>query len=424
MSHTILIVDDIVENIEFVAIYLKNIGYNVITATNGTDALVIIKTQPLDIIFLDIMLPDISGFDICIKVKQIPEYADIPIIFLTSLNDTESIIEGLKSGASDYLVKPINIRELVLRLQNMLELKDAKKTLQFKLQELNIKNQELKEKNKQIIDSVNYAQRIQIAALPDIDYMDKLLKEYFVLFIPKDIVSGDFYWLKYKDSKIILAAGDCTGHGVPGAFMSMLGLSFLNDIIFQIPHLLASVIVEGLNKRISRMLHRNTFLADGIDISVVIIDTVKMELNFAGINTSISIIQPKNQNINTSSTIQYFYRNDKANLTLKGNSFFTGNPKETFNVDDVLIPVASGDTVYMYSDGFADQFNEIDNVRYSKRKFYEKLTEISDNKPDEQKIILSQDIKKWKGNAPQIDDIMVLGIKIQDKYELPESDLS
>ena len=253
--------------------------------------------------------------------------------------------------------------------------------------------------NKNITSSIEYASRIQRAVVPSIENFDLHLGEHFIFFKPKDIVSGDFYYLKEKGDSIIVAAADCTGHGVPGAFMSILGISLLNQIISQSPETCtAGFILDNLSKEIKIALcqtGKNDEAKDGMDISLCIINRKNLSINFAGAYNPLILI-----------------RNNEL-IKFKGDRMPIGifiNKDVSFS--DYKIEIQKGDIVYIFSDGYQDQFGGIEKKKFLSRNFYNLLLRISTQPLQIQREILEDTLNKWQGSEPQVDDIMVIGFKI------------
>lgn len=250
-----------------------------------------------------------------------------------------------------------------------------------------------------ITDSIEYAKRIQNAILPKKKYIDKLLDKYFILNKAQNIVSGDFYWLSEKGDKIIIAVADCTGHGVPGAFMSMLGVSFLNEIVNNDNTILANEILEELRKKVIETLHQSYGIMgskDGMDIALCIIDKKNSTMQYAGAHNPIYIIRDEKL---------LEYKADKMPIgihAIKAVKAFTNNQIEILN----------GDMLYLFSDGYADQFGGEKGLKFRQTPFKKLLLEIHKKNPEEQKLILDKTLKDWQGNYKQIDDIMILGMQI------------
>lgn len=267
--------------------------------------------------------------------------------------------------------------------------------------ELAVKNEIIEEKNKDISDSINYAQRIQQAMLPPFEKLDHTLKEYFVLYKPKDVVSGDFYWYTSikqttaEGSEIaVIAAVDCTGHGVPGALMSIIGSTVLNQTIANAAVSSPSEALSFLNREITRTLNS---IKDGMDIALCTVDPQKMELQFAGANNPVYIIRKKELIEIKADKMAIGADSDNA-----AEKIFTNH----------IFPLENGDSIYLFTDGFADQFGGPQGKKMKSKKFQEILMSIQDKQMAEQKIILERSFLEWKGALNQVDDVLVIGIRV------------
>ncbi|HXB11416.1 MAG TPA: SpoIIE family protein phosphatase, partial [Bacteroidia bacterium] len=257
------------------------------------------------------------------------------------------------------------------------------------------------EKNHEITDSINYAQRIQSAMLPSVASIKKTFPQSFILFKPKDIVSGDFYFFHKNGDKVFLAAADCTGHGVPGAFMSMIGSEKLNDAVQQSKD--TAEVLEKLNKGIKASLHQSSdtdSTRDGMDIALIAVSLKpaanSFKVQFSGANRPLWIIR-KGANImeevkSTKKAIGGF---------TEGDVVFEKNETE-INKDD---------TFYLFSDGYADQFGGKEGKKITKKKFRELLLSIQHLPIPDQQNKLEEFISEWQGNREQLDDILVIGVK-------------
>lgn len=258
---------------------------------------------------------------------------------------------------------------------------------------------EIEEQKKHIEDSIHYARRIQNAILPPDDFVSALLPDSFVLYKPKDIVSGDFYWMAHKDGKAIVAAVDCTGHGVPGAFMSIVGNNQLNFAINVKNVIRPDEILNALNEGVTKSLRQtrlSSSVKDGMDISLITIDFKKLKLNYAGGYNPLFMI-----------------RNNELNV-IKADKFPIGGymGEKLKNFTNHEIDLQKGDVLYLFSDGYADQFGGSDDSKFLIRRFRELVLKIHNEPMNEQKEILNQIHDDWRGNTVQIDDILVIGIRI------------
>lgn len=293
------------------------------------------------------------------------------------------------------------------------ELNQANEELHVTVETVNKQKAHIEKTNKEITASIYYAQYIQKAILPKIEDLKNLLHDYFVLYKPKDIVSGDFYWTTHIEGKTIIVAADCTGHGVPGAFMSMLGVSFLNDIINKeyITH--PGVVLRRLRKEVIHALQQTGKLGeqrDGMDISLCTIDFKTMELQFSGANSPLYIIRHKDKEpIVGAIPVAYA---DHVLYEIKGDRM----PIALYEIMDrfkmVELTLKKGDQLYMFSDGYVDQFGGKHGKRLKSKPFKELLLANCTKPLDGQKKILDSAFYDWKQENQQIDDIMVMGILI------------
>jgi len=251
---------------------------------------------------------------------------------------------------------------------------------------------------KEITDSIVYAEKIQSAVLPNNEYIDKLLKDYFILYKPRDIVSGDFYWIDGYKNKTIVVAADCTGHGVPGAFMSMLGISILNEVADPSNNYDAGQILDTLRKHLTTTLWqtgKDEDAKDGMDLSLCIIDFQNKRLQFAGAYNPLVLIRQSEIIVYKGDKMPVGYHQAKI-------SEFTTHK----------INIIKGDCLYMFSDGYADQFGGSEGKKFKSSNFRELLLEINNLSMSEQKMKLNETIEDWKGINEQVDDILVIGIRI------------
>lgn len=298
-----------------------------------------------------------------------------------------------------YGVVQVSVRRLKkakIQLEQMVQ----ERTAEVVKQKEEIENQKLivDQKNKDITDSINYASRIQQAILPVVDELKESLPDAFVLFRPRDIVSGDFYWFYRKGKDVLVAAADCTGHGVPGAFMSMIGHTLLNDIVaeLQVPH--PDLILNQLNVRIRSSLRQDqqNESRDGMDIALCKIDLESRELEFAG------AMRPL-----------YLIRNGELE-EIKADKVPIGGLQEAqekrFNRH--TFSLNKGDGFYLSSDGYADQFGGNDGKKFMTKKFKELLASIFPKDAEEQRRQLLASFLGWQGEYEQVDDILVIGVKL------------
>lgn len=299
--------------------------------------------------------------------------------------------------------------------QYRLKIKSEKK-LQYMNSDLNLKNFQLKEnsllietqhntihqKNKEITDSIRYAHKIQTAMMPLKHEFANYFKDSFVLFEPKDIISGDFFWITKKYDKIIFATGDCTGHGVPGGFMSMLGVSLLNEIINEHDLTEPALILSRLRKKVITALRQKGLSGeqqDGMDMTICVIDTEQMTLQYAAANHTFYIIRKSESGFD----LQEF-KGDKQPVGIFGSDL---KPFKQYTVE-----LKKEDVIYTFTDGFADQFGGPKGKKFKYKQLKELLISIHHIDLKNQENIVKQQFVNWKGNLEQVDDVCLIGIRI------------
>lgn len=256
---------------------------------------------------------------------------------------------------------------------------------------------ELEIRDKNITDSLIYAQRIQEALLPSEEYFRKHFNESFIYFRPKDIVSGDFYWIGAKGDKVFVVAADCTGHGVPGALMSMIGLEIIEKTInednIEKPAAILAVVNKGLEKTFAREKNIGTIIRDGMDIGLCVIDRKKRKIEYSGAFFSL-----------------YLIREDILH-EIKGDKLIIGMNPDAKEYTNHEMDLMEDDIMYIFSDGYVDQFGGLSNKKFMYRRFKYLLMTIHQFPLIDQKAILEENILRWMGKNPQIDDMMVIGFK-------------
>lgn len=276
--------------------------------------------------------------------------------------------------------------------------RSLKKIIREATAEIVAQKDDIEEKNKDIMSSIRYAQRIQEAVSPQKKLMDKVFPEHFVLWKPRDIVSGDFYWMMQKNGKAIIAAADCTGHGVPGAFMSIMGISFLNEIANNKDVNTAAEALNQLRHNVITSLNQEgseTDTKDGMDISLCVYDMDNMMMQFAGAYNPLYMIR------------------DGELSVIKADRMPIGvHERDDRPFTNMEFSMHKGDIYYILSDGYIDQFGGEKGKKFMTKRFKGLLLEIYTKPMAEQKEILWNTILEWRGDIEQIDDIIIIGIKI------------
>ncbi len=312
-------------------------------------------------------------------------------------------------GSSIWVVVAARTKRIKVRAQELeriielrtRELRSSNEELTAQQQVVDERNQVIEKQNHNIISSINYAKRIQVAMLPTTEQVQALLPESFILFLPRDIVSGDFYWIEQQSEKIIVATVDCTGHGVPGAFMSLIGNDMLNKVIIDYSVTKPSLILDILNEQIGSVLkQRESENRDGMDMNIWTWNQETHSIEFAGAKNPLIYIQ--NEELHE-------IKADK--LPIGGNSY----TKEVLKYTNHFIKINSPTVVYTFSDGYQDQFGGEKNRKFMKGKLKNMLLEIHKLPMKEQYQILKTTFEDWKEEYPQIDDVLIIGVKIDVK---------
>ncbi len=299
----------------------------------------------------------------------------------------------------------VKIRERNLKREKaILEAKVQQRT-----QQIREANQLLAQKNKDITDSINYARRIQTAIMPSVQ---KVAKNTFIYYRPKDIVSGDFYWFAEHKGKIIIAAADCTGHGVPGAFMSMISISGLNQIVREKGITDPGKILNQLRDMIISDLTQSGdgIQKDGLDIALLTIDIKANKVEYAGAYNSLYVRSA--QPINTELDYNFKYTLFENNLIeVKADRMPIGmSDRLDQSFETKTLPIHRGDAFFISSDGYIDQFGGEEGKKFMSKKFKETLLQLPHNQTDDSVKILDNTYNNWKGDYEQIDDVLVIGV--------------
>lgn len=403
---SILYIDDEQDNLTvFYSAFRRN--FKVYLANSGPEGLEVMKKQTIHLVIADQRMPEMTGIEFLEKIKL--EYPDCIRMVLTGFTDVEAIIEAINKGrVYRYITKPWSKDDLKMIIDHALEtyeLKQQNRKLFSDLEEANTtlekkvieRTKKIESQRREITDSIHYASRIQSALLPQKEELDKHLPSYFILNKPRNIVSGDYYWLAHKDDKVYVAVADCTGHGIPGAFMSILGLAYLSEILNQETATKANEILNGLRSKVIKSLHQTGKFdeaRDGMEIALCVIDFNEQKLHYSGAFRPLYLIR------------------DNKLIEIKGDSMPIGIYHEneiSFNSKELIFN--DKDIIYMFSDGYVDQLGGPDRKTFKSRKFKELLAQIHQKPLDIQKELLETEFEDWRSDIEQIDDIMVMGIR-------------
>jgi serine phosphatase RsbU (regulator of sigma subunit) len=279
------------------------------------------------------------------------------------------------------------------------EIEEQKDEIEAQRDFVTTQRDKISHQNTIITDSIEYAKRIQTALFPQEKFMNRVLNEHFVFMRPKNIVSGDFYWLAEKDNKIVVTVSDCTGHGVPGAFMSMLGIAFLNEIVNKTQKIAPNEILDQLRQNIIESLHQEYGVRgskDGMDMALCIIDKDNLQMQYSGAYNSVYIA--RNGEIHE-------LKADKMPIGIHAVNLDKGFESKEFKLQ-------KNDMLYLFSDGYADQFGGKDGFKFKQKLFRELLIKIEKMPLENQKYEIEKTMEEWQGDQSQLDDMMIMGIRM------------
>jgi serine phosphatase RsbU (regulator of sigma subunit) len=271
--------------------------------------------------------------------------------------------------------------------------------------EIELQKELIETKNTEILDSIKYAKRIQTAILPNDKFMKEFLPQYFILYKPKDIVAGDFYWMEQKDGKVLFAAADCTGHGVPGAMVSVMCVNGLNRSVREYELIDPAEILDKTREIVIREFEKSEQeVKDGMDISLCALQQVNstraesesVQLQWAGANNPLWIIRQGTIEVEE-------YKPNKQPIGKVDNP----QPFTTHTIE-----LQQGDTIYIFTDGYQDQFGGEKGKKFKASQLKEFLLSVQDKTMDEQKELLNETFENWRGILEQIDDVCIIGVRI------------
>ncbi len=318
----------------------------------------------------------------------------------------EGIIWAVSGGLALVLIL------LFLLIDRFRVIRKQKELIRSQKEEVDRAYDELREKNGELEDSIQYASRIQGAILTGDQYLQEVLGEHFVMFRPKEVVSGDFYWAFEDGEHSIWIAADCTGHGVPGAFMSIMGNRSFNEVIVEQGERDPATILEKVREDIIEALEQSDEKGtmDGMDAALCVLEKKKQRLHFAGAHNSLYLVQKVDKGVpyNGPGMEEGGYRL----IEVKGDRTPIGRgsgPGSSFNT--VTLELEGGESLYTFSDGFPDQFGGAKGKKYRHKPFKRLLLSIQDKGMKEQKEALEREFERWKGDREQVDDVLVIGVR-------------
>lgn len=427
----------ILEDEQIIAMHLSELltenGYEVVGEFDtGEELLEKIEGIKPDILFVDVMLAgQKTGIDV---VKELPNKENTCVIYLTS-NSNSSIIEEAKNTLPvAFLKKPFNAAQLKVTLDvsyhtfleqrkiskklnkqndmNKMQIDELMETQQHLItatwrerelkEELQTTKALIEEQNKKIMDSINYAKRIQKAIIPEPEELKKALGNYFMFYKPKDVVSGDFPWMYEREEYYYIAAVDCTGHGVPGAMMSLIGNLLLNDIVNNTEEQKTpGVVLNELHKAVVNTLKQDApgnTAADGMDVAMCRIKKDRSEIVYAGAHRPLYL-----QRQGVEEVIQY-----KGSKYPIGGMQYNGEN----NFEDQVLEIQKGDKLYFFSDGLPDQFGGPKDLKLGPKRIRKCIEENAGKSIADMHVILEDQFMNWMGESKQMDDVLLFGVEV------------
>jgi serine phosphatase RsbU (regulator of sigma subunit) len=342
-------------------------------------------------------MPEMDGFEVAKVLSQHEETKNTPIIFLSALgSDKEKVIQGIDSGAIDFLSKPPDPSLLKAKLRLCIKISAKTKETTKWVKTVKREHEVMKEYTSDVSASLRYAQNIQQAILPKIETIASHFKESFVLFQPKESIGGDFYFIKEINKEIVLVCGDCTGHGVPGAMMTMVSVNIIRNIVENKGITSPELILREMASEF-RSSFQNEFssvsINDGLELAICTINKKENILKYAAAGRP--IIRSSHDFIES----------------VQPNAFgINGNMQEDTSFTLHEFNIKPGDRFYMYTDGVVDQFGGPHGKKFMSKRFIQLLSDVSNKNLNEQSEFINKTINNWKGIEEQVDDILIMGV--------------
>lgn len=393
----VLLVDDLEDNLFTLNAILRSEPYILHKTTSGKEALEMASKILYDCIILDVQMPDLDGFEVARQLSLKEETKNIPIIFLSALgSDKEKVIQGIESGAIDFLGKPPDPSLLLAKLKLCIKIsektKETHKVVKNVLQERDL----MREYTTDVSASLRYAQNIQQAILTNPEAIASQFSESFIFFQPKESIGGDFYFMKEANNEIVLICGDCTGHGVPGAMMTMISVNIIRNIIDNKGITSPDIILKEMSNDF-RSSFRNEFtnvsINDGLELAICTFNKKENKVLYAGAGRPL---------IKLSSGILELIQPEPFGIN--------GNMQEDIQFTLHQFDLSVGDRFYMYSDGVVDQFGGPKGKKFMTKRFLNLIGESLQLSLKDQYEYIKKSVNDWKGNEEQIDDVLVLSV--------------
>ena len=418
----ILIIEDDEHIRESLYELLKLEPYDVDCAANGREGLLVALKNLPDIVVCDVLMPELNGWQTLSVFKDTKQLQCVPFVFLTAKATMGDLRKGMNLGADDYLVKPFNPLELLKIIKLKLEKMDrlvryerfkTKHVVKSAVKKFRSKE---KDKNDNFNQSLERAKAVQNVILPNHNRIKNLFSHYFSYYIPKDTISGDFFWIREIDSKILVAVIDCTGHGVPAALLTMICYTQLNIAVDRFELKSPGKIINKVNELIVDFMdvNDNNRTQDGMDIAICEIDYENQMVKFAGAKRPVYFVTSNFNPIQVSNDRIKRLENSKGDqlVELKGDKNSVGASINNFYTVEQIFKFQTNDKLYLSTDGMVDQFGGEKFKRFKSNNFKNLLLSIRNENMDTQYDIINTTFNNWRGNNEQTDDMTLLGIQL------------
>jgi len=414
MSKILIIEDDIALQ-ETICELLEMQGYQVETASNGIEGLEILNNKELDLVICDVNMPLMNGYETVKKFRESEHNIVVPFFFLSALSTMEDLRTGMDLGADDFMTKPFENKELLKIVKRLLSKYSGVKVREQSINNLLEKYKgKIRTKLREYKDSMESAKLVQSAILPIRGELDNLFKDYGLFHSPKDIVSGDFYWAKEVDGKKLIAVGDCTGHGVSAALMTMVCSNMLSICVDYFHLKSPKEILDQVNILVSDFMSSgNIKLSNGMDIALCSIDYDNNIILFAGANRPLYFMSERlktNLSTHVKLKVEIFFGNAFL-YKFKGGIGSIGFSVCEKNIEEHIIKFEKGDQIYLTTDGFCDQFGGENDKKFKINRFFNLLQSIYKMPMCEQEKKFKKSFLEWKGVVEQTDDVTILSLK-------------
>ncbi len=407
----ILIIEDDIALQETICELLEMKEFHVEKASNGIEGLEIASSKVLDLVICDVNMPLMNGYETVKKFRELEHNVHVPFMFLSALSTMGDLRVGMDLGADDFITKPFENNELLKIVNRLLSKYSKLKDREVRLLDALVTDDiYTHSKLKSYEDSMERAKVVQSTIFPTRVELDRLFKEYGLFHSPKEIVSGDFYWARAIDGKKLIAVGDCTGHGIPAALMSMVCSNMLSICVDHFNLQRPKEILDRVNDLVSDFMSSgNVTLSDGMDIALCSIDYENNTMLFSGAKQPIYIISD-HVKINISDHIKsifdnaYFYK-------IKGGIGSIGFSDYENEIEEHIIELNKGDQVYITSDGFCDQFGGENDKKYKVKRFVDLIQKTYKKPMCDQEKEFENSFLEWKGENEHTDDVTIFSLK-------------